>query len=67
MKEIKSEDLIVGEVYADVTPVVLEATFLKYEKSDDDADYFTYVSGENFYKADEDGFIAFEKGETYFQ
>ena len=67
MKEIKSEDLIVGEIYADVTPVFLEATFLKYEKSDDDADYFTYVSGENSYKVDEEGFITFGKGETYFQ
>jgi hypothetical protein len=67
MKEIKSKDLIVGEVYTDVIPVFSEATFLKYEKSDDDADYFTYVSGENSYKVDEDGFITFGKGETYFQ
>jgi hypothetical protein len=64
MKEIKNKDLVIGEVYADLKK---NSTFLRYEKSDDYGDYFSYVSGRNCYITDTNGFIVFGLGENYYQ
>lgn len=57
MKVVKPEDLVIGEVYADVDQD--DAVFLRLVEKDGHVLLFKYVSGPDVYTAFEDGLIGF--------
>jgi hypothetical protein len=66
MKTIDSQNLVINELYYDCADVNY-STLLKFVRQDDTSYYFTFVSGQQFYKADIDGFITFPKLTKFYQ
>ena len=67
--EVKDKDLVVGEVYCDISNTTSEyATFLRFVKLDErDSPRFEYVSGMGDYLTDHEGHIGFISGETFYK
>lgn len=65
MEYIKEEDLIIGEVYADLDNED-GAVYLRLISKNDNSLFFKHVSGDEIYKVNEEGLISFPKFGLYF-